>query len=78
MYNINKTAKILELDKILQLLSNEATLDDSKERSLKITPLTDIGEVSRELNATNDAYSLLAKYQAPSFGRAVNVASELR
>ena len=78
MYNINKTAKILELDKILQLLSNEATLEDSKERSLKITPLTDIGEVSRELNATNDAYSLLAKYQAPSFGRAVNVASELR
>lgn len=78
MYNINKTAKILELDKILQLLSNEATLQDSKEHSLKITPLIDIVEVSRELNATNDAYLFMAKYQAPSFGRAVNVASELR
>lgn len=78
MYNINKTAKILELDKILQLLSNEAALEDSKERSLKITPLVDIGEVSRELSATNDAYLFMAKYQAPSFGRAVNVASELR
>ena len=78
MYNINKTAKILELDKILQLLSNEAALEDSKDRSLKITPLVDIGEVSRELSATNDAYLFMAKYQAPSFGRAVNVASELR
>ena len=78
MYNINKTAKILELDKILQLLSNEAALEDSKERSLKIAPLVDIGEVSRELSATNDAYLFMAKYQAPSFGRAVNVASELR
>ncbi len=78
MFNINKTVKILELDKILQLLSNEASLEDGKERSLKVTPATDLGEVLRELNATNDAYLFMAKYQAPSFGRAVNVASELR
>ncbi len=78
MYNIEKTTKILELDKILQLLSNEATLEDSKERTLKITPLIALGEVSGALNATNDAYLFMAKYQAPSFGRAVNVASELR
>lgn len=78
MFNINKTVKILELDKILQLLSNEASLEDSKERSLKVMPATDLGEVSRELNATNYAYLFMAKYQAPSFGRAVNVASELR
>ncbi len=78
MYNIEKTTKILELDKILLLLSNEASLEDSKERSLKITPSIAIGEVSGALNATSDAYLFMAKYQAPSFGRAVNVASELR
>ncbi len=75
---LKKAIKTLELDKILQLLSNEATLEDSKEQSLKIKPDTDINEVRRQLNATNDAYSFMLKYQAPSFGSAVNVASPLR
>lgn len=75
---LKKTIKTLELDKILQLLSNEATLEDAKEQSLKIKPDTDINEVRRQLNATNDAYSFMLKYQAPSFGSAVNVASPLR
>lgn len=78
MYNISKSVKTLELDKILRLLCNEATLEDAKERSLNIKPLTNINEVKRELNATNDAYTFMAKYQAPSFGSAVNVASPLR
>ena len=75
---LKKAIKTLELDKILQLLSNEATLEDAKEQSLKIKPDTDINEVRRQLNATNDAYSFMLKYQAPSFGSAVNVASPLR
>ncbi|MBO5321300.1 MAG: endonuclease MutS2 [Clostridia bacterium] len=75
---LNKAIKTLELDKILQLLSNEATLEDAKEQILKIKPDTDINDVKRQLNATNDAYSFMLKYQAPSFGSAVNVASPLR
>ena len=75
---LKKAIKTLELDKILLLLSNEATLEDAKERALKVLPSTDMGEVNKELNATNDAYSFMAKYQAPSFGSAVNVASPLR
>ena len=35
MQNIKKAVKTLELDKILQLLSNEATLEDAKELSVK-------------------------------------------
>lgn len=77
-YNFTKAIKTLELDKILQLLSNEATLEDAKEMSLKIEPSNNVNEVNRTLNATNDAYLFLAKYQAPSFGSAVNVASPLR
>ncbi|MBQ6847517.1 MAG: endonuclease MutS2 [Clostridia bacterium] len=78
MYNINKAIKTLELDKILQLLSNEATLEDAREQSLKVEPQTDISEVKRQLVATNDAYSFMAKYQSPSFGSAENVTSPLR
>ena len=77
-YSIEKSLKTLELDKILQLLSNEATLEDAKEISLNIEPITDFNEVKKLLTATNDAYSFLAKYQVPSFGSAVNVASPLR
>ena len=77
MQNIKKAVKTLELDKILQLLSNEATLEDAKELSVKLEPKTDINEVKRDLNATNDAYLFMAKYQAPSFGSAVNMASPL-
>ncbi len=73
-----KAIKTLELDKILQLLSNEATLEDAKLQALKIEPETDINAVKRHLGETNDAYSFMSKYQAPSFGTAVNVASPLR
>ena len=75
---LKKAVKTLELDKILNLLSNEATLEDAKEQSLKIIPNTNIKEVKRQLDATNDAYLFMLKYQAPSFGSAVNVASPLR
>ena len=75
---LKKAVKTLELDKILTLLSNEATLEDAKEQSLKIIPDTNIKEVKRQLDATNDAYLFMLKYQAPSFGSAVNVASPLR
>ena len=78
MQNIRKAVKTLELDKILQLLSDEATLEDAKELSVKLEPKNDIYEVKREIDATNDAYLFMAKYQAPSFGSAVNVASPLR
>lgn len=78
MQNIRKAVKTLELDKILQLLSLEATLEDAKELSVKLEPKTDLSEVKRDLDATNDAYLFMAKYQAPSFGSAVNVASPLR
>ncbi|MGI6279331.1 MAG: endonuclease MutS2 [Acutalibacteraceae bacterium] len=76
-YNSEKTVKTLELDKILNLLSFEATLSDAKEQAFLIRPQTDINEVKRELAATFDAYTFMARYSAPSFGSAVNVSSSL-
>lgn len=76
-YNIKKCIKTLELDKILELLSGEATMADAKKEAKAILPSTDIAEVSLELKKTEDAYVFMSRYQAPSFGSAVNVASPL-
>jgi len=76
-YKTEKTIKTLELDKILQMLSDEATNADAKEISLSIKPETDINAVNRSLGETFDAYNFMSRYSAPSFGSAVNVASPL-
>ena len=59
--------KKLELDKILQLLSNEAWSDTAKENVLKIKPQYDIDTIKKELKKTDDAYVLSSKYGTPRF-----------
>ena len=59
--------KKLELDKILQLLSNEAWSDTAKENVLKIKPEYDIDIIKRELKKTDDAYVLSSKFGTPRF-----------
>jgi len=76
-YNIERYLKTLELDKILELLSNEATIEDSKELAKATVPKTDIKDVNRLLAETLAAYTFMSRYTAPSFGAAVNVSSKL-
>ena len=76
-YNITRYLKTLELDKILELLSLEATLADAAEEAKRIIPETDADIVLQELKKTEDAYNFMARYQAPSFGAAVNVVSPM-
>lgn len=75
MYSIERYVKTLELDKILELLSEEATLADSVEKAKNLIPATDINEVKEDLKKTEDAYIFMSRYSAPSFMGAVNVAS---
>ncbi len=77
-YSIERYVKTLELDKILELLANEATLFDAKEKAVAIVPQTDFSVVEKSLKQTEDAYTFMSRYQAPSFGFAVNVSSPLR
>ncbi len=70
----NRYYKNLELDKILELLANEATVADSKELALSIIPERNISKVSELLRETEEAYVLTAKYAAPSFARIENIA----
>ncbi len=68
MYDLLKYSKTLELDKILILLSNEATMDDAKSMAVSLTASNDIGTVKKLLKQTDDAYVLMSRFSAPSFG----------
>ncbi len=70
--------KTLELDKILELLSAEAFMEDAKASALKIEPETDFSKVEALLSNTEDAYIFMAKYTAPNFAGAKNVSNSLR
>ena len=66
--------KKLELDKILELLSNEAWSDIAKENVLKITPFYDIDEIKSELAKTDEAFVFASKYGTPRFYNVKDVA----
>ena len=77
MKEINRSIKSLELDKVLNLLSRQASLDDTVELCSEILPAYSLAQVQNLLSKTGDAYNLIARFGAPSFGSAKNVNSYL-
>ncbi len=73
----NRHHKALELDKVLAMLANYATAQDSKESALSIKPETNLKLANAELKKTEDAFILLAKFGGPSFGSIKNVNNSL-
>lgn len=76
-YDILKHINSLELEKVLSLLSNHASMKDTKEKCHGLLPSFSANKVGELLKQTDDAYKLIAKFGAPSFGRAENVNSKL-
>ena len=76
-YNIARYLKTLELDKILELLANEATVSDSAQLAREIVPQNSINAVSDSLKETEAAYTFMSRYSTPSFGSVSNVSSPL-
>ena len=74
---MNKYFETLELDKILLLLKEETSCDDAAELALEVRPTSDFAEVCRLLKQTEDAFSLLARFGAPSFSGLNNVNNPL-
>ena len=74
---MDKNLKALELERVLEMLAREATCDDAKELALKLKPVNDIDEAQLLLSQTEDAYSLLARFGAPSFSGLKNVNNAL-
>lgn len=73
-----KYCKTLELDKILAELAEYACCDYAKEQVLKIQPYTNLTIVRDEVEKTNDAFFLSAKYGAPSFANLKNPEEPLK
>ena len=74
----NRHYRALELDKVLQLLSREASCSESQERILSMEPSTGLYEVKLLLQETDDAHMLTGRFGSPSFGGLQNVANSLR
>ena len=70
--------KKLELDKILHLLSEQAWSDGCKEQIAKIEPLGDIEKIREELQKTDDAFTLSAKFGTPRFSKIKDVCSSVK
>lgn len=70
---MNRHFLSLELDKILQMLSDTARSADAKQIALEITPQSDFFEVQRLLDETEAAYIFIAKFGAPGFSGLQNV-----
>ncbi len=75
MYNFQKYYESLEFPAVLQLLANEASMSSAKDSALHLKPFEDIDSVIRELEKTDEAYVLSAKFASPSFGNPVNPSS---
>lgn len=73
MSEFNKHNKVLELDKVLSLLSNHCSCDDARYEAESIKPETDINLARSLMNQTRDAHMLLARFGGPSFGGLINV-----
>lgn len=74
---MNKYYETLELDKVLLMLKNETSCEDSAQLALELKPGTDFIAVCNMLSQTEDAYSLLSRFGAPSFSGLHNVNNPL-
>ena len=77
MYNLEKQMTTLELNRVLQFLSEEAIMPEAKEQILTIKPSRKLEEVKMLLQQTEDAYLFMAKYSAPCFSSQGNIPSVL-
>ncbi|MEE1061212.1 MAG: endonuclease MutS2 [Ruminococcus sp.] len=75
---MNRHYKTLELDKILNMLASQTSIDDAKEMALALEPQFDLEKVNKLLKQTDDAVVLSGKFGTPSFGGASNCTNALK
>lgn len=75
---MNKYYKKLELDKILELLAEQTVSEGCRERALKLNPINDFEKTQLELQRTDDAFTLSAKFGTPSFRNIKDISGSLK
>lgn len=75
---MNRHYKTLELDKILERLAAQTSIDEARRMALELEPQYDLKKVQKLLKQTDDAYVISGRFGTPSFGGATNCAGNLR
>lgn len=75
---MNRHYRTLELDKILERLAEQTSIEDAHRMALELEPQFDLKKAQMLLKQTDDAYVISGKFGAPSFGGATNCAGNLR
>ena len=73
-----KSLRVLEFDKIIELLSQYAVNEITRERIAQVAPLTDFVEVSAMQAETDEALVCLLKFGSPEIQRINPVATSLK
>ena len=68
MLNLERSTRILEFDKILNMLASVASTEGAKKRALSLTPSSNEATVKRRQLLTQNAKSMSGIKGAPSFG----------
>lgn len=75
---MNRNYKALELNKILEMLAEQTGCLDSAERARNLEPFYSLEEVQREMDDTEAAFTLTARFGSPSTGGVKNVTEPLK
>ena len=70
---MNKHHRALELDSVLEMLAAQAAGEDAKSAALELKPVNNAEDAQRLLDQTQAAFSLMARFGAPSFSGLKNV-----
>lgn len=73
-----KYMQSIELDKILRMVAQRCSCDDSREMAVSAIPATELERAQRLLTETDDAYILMARFGAPSFHGLTNILNPVR
>lgn len=77
MYDSTRYCRALELDKVLSMLAEHASCEDSKIMAQRLEPETDYNKVCASMQRTSDAYMLTARYTSPTIHKLKNCEAAL-
>lgn len=75
---MNRDYKALELDKILEMLADETSCEDSAQRALILEPSNNLETASRRMEDTAAAFMLTARFGSPTISGVKNPSNALQ
>ena len=73
-----KYMRSIELDKILRMVAQRASCEDSRNFADEMIPAAELDRAQQLLTETDDAYILMARFGSPSYSGLVNIVNPVR